>query len=130
MKSHHFDTALTKEDPRLNVADMYLFGGQAESTATALTSNADTGISAPDALHEKGLYSFRVHRPESDEEDLVFKFRVDAPRHFEGADHKRVQPYRVVRSEKGQILGQGGDVLLEGESGKWEKQIAWFRKKN
>jgi len=73
--SHHSDTALAKEDPRLNVADMYLFGGQAESTAMALTTNADMGISAPDTLNEEGLYSFRVHRTESDEEDLVFKFR-------------------------------------------------------
>ena len=120
--SHHFDTALAKVDPRLNVADMYLFAGQAGSTAMIITTNADTDISAPDTLHEEGIYSFRFHRTASDEEDLVFKFRFSAPRHTDGDECTQVQPYRVFRAEKGNIPGNGGDLLLEGESGRFCEQ--------
>ena len=117
--SHHFDTSLAKRDPRLNVADMYLFEGQPGSTAMVITTNADAGISAPDTLHEEGLYSFRFHRSDDECEDLVFKFRFGAPRHVDGDEQTYVQAYQVFRAEKQQIPGQGGDLLLEGESGRF-----------
>jgi hypothetical protein len=33
--SHHFDTKLAKEDPSLNVCDLYLFQGAPDTTVMA-----------------------------------------------------------------------------------------------
>jgi hypothetical protein len=40
-----------------------------------MTSNADAGISSPDAFHPEGLYAFRVDTDGDAREDIVFKFR-------------------------------------------------------
>ena len=37
--SHHFDTKLAKEDPRLNLCDFYLFDGPSGKTVMAMTVN-------------------------------------------------------------------------------------------
>ena len=75
--SHHFDTKLAKEDPRLNICDLYLFKGMADSTVMVLTTNADA--SSPDTLHPKGLYAFRFDLVADGHEDVVFKFRFSEP---------------------------------------------------
>src|ERR1700692_4743865 len=58
--SHHFDTKLAKEDPSLNVCDLYLFQGAPDTTVMAMTVNPDVVLSAPDTLHIEGLYAFRL----------------------------------------------------------------------
>jgi hypothetical protein len=62
--SHHFDTTRAKEDPCLNICDLYLFKGQSDSTVTVMTTNADVGISSPDSCHAEGPLhlSFRPER--------------------------------------------------------------------
>ena len=44
--SHHFDTILAKEDPSLNVCDLYLFQGAPDTTVMAMTVNPDVVLSA------------------------------------------------------------------------------------
>ena len=39
--SHHFDTRLAREDPSLNVCDLYLFQGAPDTTVMAMTVNPD-----------------------------------------------------------------------------------------
>ena len=46
--SHHFDTAIAREDPRLNILDFYLFRGQPGTTVMAMTVNPNAGTKAPD----------------------------------------------------------------------------------
>jgi len=45
--SHHFDTPTAREDPRINVCDLYLFQGGADTTVMAMTVHPDAGASAP-----------------------------------------------------------------------------------
>ena len=49
--SHHFDTAIAREDPRLNILDFYLFRGRAGTTVMAMTVNPNAGTKAPDTLN-------------------------------------------------------------------------------
>jgi hypothetical protein len=44
--SHHFDTALAREDPRLNLLDFYLFRGQPGTTVMVMTVNPNAGTKA------------------------------------------------------------------------------------
>ena len=60
--SHHFDTPTAREDPRINVCDLYLFGGSPGHTVMAMTVNPDAGLSAPDTFRDEGLYAFRLDR--------------------------------------------------------------------
>src|ERR1700742_4161604 len=115
--SHHFDTAQAKEDPRLNCCDLYLFRGGPGTTVMAMTSNADAGISSPDAFHPEGLYAVRIDTDGDAKEDVVFKFRFDEPRHAHGDDHRHVQSFKVIRADAGQIAGTDGEVIVEGETG-------------
>jgi hypothetical protein len=46
--SHHFDTKLAKENPSLNVRDLYLFEGSPGTTVMVMTVNPDVGLSASD----------------------------------------------------------------------------------
>jgi hypothetical protein len=91
--SHHFDTKLAKEDPSLNVCDLYLFRGAPDTTVMAMTVNPDVVLSAPDTLHIEGLYAFRLDLTGDAREDVVFKFRFNEPRHLNGDEHVHVQKF-------------------------------------
>ena len=109
---------LAKKDPRLNVADMYVFAGKPGNTVMAMTANADAGISAPDTLHAEAQYAFHFHRTHDDQEALIFKVRFGKPYHVDGGESGHVQPYRVIRAGPGEFEGSDGEVVLQGESGK------------
>src|SRR5580658_10038685 len=96
--SHHFDTKLAKEDPSLNVCDFYLFQGTASTTVMAMTVNPDVGLSAPDTLHQEGLYAFRFDVNGDAREEVVFKLRFDAPRHAPGSEDVHIQNFQVRRA--------------------------------
>jgi Domain of unknown function (DUF4331) len=57
--SHHSDTPTAKEDPRINVCDLYIFEGSLGTTVMAMTVNPDAGLSAPVTFRQEGLYAFR-----------------------------------------------------------------------
>jgi hypothetical protein len=115
--SHHFDTKLAKDDPSLNLCDLYLFGGKPDTTVMAITVNPDVGLSTPDILHPEGLYAIRFDLNGDAREVVVFKFRFDAPRHARDSDERHIQHF-VVRGASGEtIRGDGGDLLIEGETG-------------
>ena len=85
--SHHFDTKLAKEDPSLNVCDLYLFEGAPGTTVMAMTVNPDVGLSAPDTLHIEGLYAFRFDLDGDAHEEVTFKFRFLEPQHEDNEEH-------------------------------------------
>jgi hypothetical protein len=114
--SHHFDTTLAKDDPRLNCCDMYLFTGRPGTTVMVMTANADAGISSPDAFHPEGLYAFRFDTDNDAKEDVVFKFRFGGVGHADGDEHKHVQSFQALRAERGEIGGLLGKILAEGQT--------------
>ena len=116
--SHHFDTKLAKEDPSLNVCDLYLFQGAPGTTVMAMTVNPDLGLSAPDTLHVEGLYAFRFDLNHDAREDVVFKFRFGEPRHAGGDEHVHIQKFQVRKATADEIGGDKGELLIEGETGK------------
>jgi Domain of unknown function (DUF4331) len=73
--SHHFDTVIAREDPRLNILDFYLFRGQSGTTVMAMTVNPNAGTKAPDTFHEEGLYAFRFDVNDNAHEEVTFKIR-------------------------------------------------------
>jgi hypothetical protein len=116
--SHHFDTAVARDDSRLNVLDMYLFQGSSpDTTAMILTTNPDAGIFAPLALHPEGLYAFRFDTGNDGCEDVAFKFLFDEPEHTDGDDTRHGQRFRVLHATGDGIPGDGGRLIATGTVG-------------
>jgi hypothetical protein len=115
--SHHFDTKLAKQDPSMNICDMYLFPGTPGNTVMAMTVNADAGLGSSDALPDEALYASRFDLDGDAHEDVVFKFRFGHPKHVGGDEHKHVQSFQVRRAVGEQIGGDAGDLLIEGLTG-------------
>ena len=55
--SHHFDTPTARDDPRINVCDLYVFPGKPGTTVMAMTVNPDAGVSAPTTFRDGAVYS-------------------------------------------------------------------------
>lgn len=121
--SHHFDTTHAKEDPRLNICDLYVFKGRGDTTVFIQTCCADAGISSPDAFHPEGTYAFRIDLNADAREEVVFKFRFGEPEHEDAhehehtPEHRHTQSFRAIRATGDQIPGVGGQVLVEGQTG-------------
>ena len=98
--SHHFDTAIAREDPRLNICDFYLFRGQSGTTVMAMTVNPNAGTKAPDTFHEEGLYAFRFDVNDDAHEEVTFKIRFGEVGHAggEGTEGRHVQTLEVRRA--------------------------------
>ena len=115
--SHHFDTAIAREDPRLNLLDFYLFRGQPGTTVMAMTVNPNAGTKAPDTFHQEGLYAFRFDL----NDDVTFKIRFGAVGHAEGEgpDGRHVQTLEVRRATgRDAAEGTEGEVIASGTTGR------------
>ena len=77
--SHHFDTQLATGDPRLNVADAYLFDAAPDRTVMVMTCCADAALSAPAAFHPAALYEFRFDTTGNGHDDTCFQLRFTEP---------------------------------------------------
>ena len=119
--SHHFDTAIAREDPRLNILDFYLFRGQPGTTVMAMTVNPNAGTKAPDTFHEEGLHAFRFDVNDDAHEEVTFKIRFGEAGHAEGEgpEGRHVQTLEVRRAT-GRAAAEGteGEVIASGTTGR------------
>ena len=119
--SHHFDTAIAREDPRLNLCDFYLFRGQSGTTVMAMTVNPNAGTKAPDIFHEEGLYAFRFDVNDDAHEEVTFKIRFGQVGHAEGegSEGRHVQTLEVRRATGGDAAeGTEGEFIASGTTGR------------
>jgi uncharacterized protein DUF4331 len=91
--SHHFDTYLATGDPRLNVADAYLFDAAPDRTVMVMTCCADAALSAPATFHPGALYEFRFDTTGNGCDDTGFQVRFTDP--IERADQGLRQEFTV-----------------------------------
>ena len=106
--SHHFDTPTAREDPRINVCDLYLFAGSPGHTVMAMTVNPDAGVSSPETFRDEGLYAFRFDLNGDAKEELAFKVRFSEVQHADGDEHQHVQHFEIRRSSGAQAHKGGG----------------------
>ena len=111
--SHHLDSPLSRQDPRLNLADQFVFG---TTTATVLvldTNSSAAGADKPRGFHPDGRYEFRIHFDGEAHESLTFRFQFDVP------DARGVQAFVLSRLHGGDASRDdaAGDVLARGCTG-------------
>lgn len=75
--SHHQDSAAAKQDPRLDISDVYVFKGQ---TGTVFVMNTNP-LSADKGFHPEALYEFHIDTDGDAVQDLTFRmsFRTPGP---------------------------------------------------
>jgi uncharacterized protein DUF4331 len=116
--SHHFDTPTAREDPRINLCDMYLFPGSPETTVMAMTVNPDAGISAPETFRDEAIYAFRFDLNGDHREELTFKVKFGEVSHADAEEHKHVQTFEVRRATGHAALrGAEGERIIQGRTG-------------
>lgn len=106
--SHHFDTPTAREDPRLNLCDMYLFAGGPGSTVMAMTVNPAATPQTVTPFRDEAIYAFRFDTDGDRHEDVSFKVRF--------ADRAGSQRFDVIRCE-GAHDGLVGDVVATADLG-------------
>lgn len=107
--SHHFDTPTGREDPRLNLADLYLFAGPPGFTVLAMTVNPEVSPDQSIAFRpDEGLYAFRFDLDGDAREDLAFKITFSEAFHDVGGQHRQ---HYAVRRATGPAAQTGIDGL-------------------
>jgi hypothetical protein len=113
--SHHFDTPTGREDPRLNVCDVYVFAGSADCTVLAMTVNpaAKPGSVAP--FRAEAIYALHVGTELDDEVSFAAEFTAVTHADPARSDAEHVQGFQVRRITP--AGGDAGQVLASGVTG-------------
>jgi hypothetical protein len=107
--SHHLDSELARQDPRLDISDVYLFRG---TSGTVFVMDVDP-LSGHHGFHPEGLYEFKVDLNRDGIEDVTFRFT------FEEADAEGGQRWTMRRLDGAAARDRDaeGSVLLTGVTG-------------
>jgi Domain of unknown function (DUF4331) len=107
--SHHLDSELARQDPRLDISDVYLFRG---TSGTVFVMNVEP-LSGRRGFHPEGLYEFKVDLDRDSIEDVTFRFT------FEEADAEGAQQWTLRRLDGAEARDRAatGTVLLTGVTG-------------
>jgi hypothetical protein len=112
--SHHFDTPTAREDPRLNLCDLYLFRGTAATTVMAMTVNPAATADTVAPFRDEAIYAFRFDTDGDGREDVSFKMRFGEVIHVDGhEDPLHAQEFEIRRAEGGPA-GLDGELLASG----------------
>lgn len=116
--SHHLDSPLARQDPRLNITDHYVFDADASPDADAATvfvMNVRTSLAGDthdDPFHPEARYEFKVHLDGSKLELLTYRFS------FEPAENGS-QQFRLDRLTGGDACEDlaSGTTIARGHTG-------------
>ncbi len=104
--SHHFDTPTAREDPRLNLCDMYVFCASPNTTVMALTVNPGATAETSAPFRDEAIYAFRFDTNGDRREDVSFKVRF--------ADSAGAQRLDVIRADRAPY-GLDGEVIVSAD---------------
>jgi hypothetical protein len=96
--SHHFDTPTGREDPRLNLSDVYVFAGSAESTVMAMTVNPAATPDTVAPFRDEAIYAFHVDTDLDGRQDVSFAVGfTDVPADACDEEIPHVQAFELYR---------------------------------
>jgi hypothetical protein len=111
--SHHLDSPLARQDPRLNITDQYLFDADGQTVLVLNVRTSLAGDQHADAFHPEARYEFKVHLDGSAEEALTYRFAF-------GPADGGAQPYSVelLTGPAAADDAATGTVIAEGRTGR------------
>ncbi|SEO79187.1 DUF4331 family protein [Actinacidiphila rubida] len=125
--SHHLDSPIARQDPRLDITDLYVFRGEQGTVLVTNHSHSLAGEDIPRGLHPEGKYEFKIDGNGDAIEEVTYRFT------FGETEGDGTQPYEVRRlagAEARDAFG-GGVVLAQGRTGQvveFESGRAWAGK--
>jgi uncharacterized protein DUF4331 len=75
--SHHLDSPLARQDPRLNITDQYLFDDGADTVLIMNVRTSLAGDTHTDAFHPEARYEFKVHLDGDLDEGLTYRWAFE-----------------------------------------------------
>jgi hypothetical protein len=101
--SHHLDSPLARQDPRLDLTDLYVFRGERGTVLIMNCSHSLAGKDVARGFHPDGRYEFKIDGNGDAVEDLTYRLT------FGERDARGVQTYEVRRLV-GRDAGGGGVI--------------------
>ncbi|GLW11261.1 hypothetical protein Misp01_63890 [Microtetraspora sp. NBRC 13810] len=111
--SHHLDSPIARQDPRLDISDLYVFRGERGTVFATNHSHSFAGEDIPRGMHPDGTYEIKIDGNGDAVEDLTYRFTF-GERAGDGT-----QPYvlrRLAGPEPRDALA-AGTVIAEGRTG-------------
>jgi hypothetical protein len=106
--SHHLDSPLARQDPRLDITDLYVFRGERGTVLISNTCHSIAGRDIPRGFHPEGRYEIKIDGNGDALEDLTYRLT------FGERDARGVQTYEVRRLV-GRDAGTGA-VIARGKT--------------
>ncbi|MFF3749196.1 DUF4331 family protein [Streptomyces sp. NPDC002018] len=72
--SHHLDSPIARQDPRLDLTDFYLFRGERGTVFVMNASHSLAGEDIPRGFHPEGRYEFKIDGDGDAVEELTYRF--------------------------------------------------------
>jgi hypothetical protein len=76
--SHHLDSPIARQDIRLDITDLYLFGGQTGTVFVINVCHSIAGAVPSPGYHPEGMYEFKVDLDGDAVEDITYRVMFDA----------------------------------------------------
>ncbi|GAA2905066.1 hypothetical protein GCM10010517_71210 [Streptosporangium fragile] len=111
--SHHLDSPAARQDPRLDITDLYVFRGERGTVFVTNHSHSLAGEDIPRGLHPEGRYEFKIDGNGDAVEDLTYRFT------FSDADADGAQGYELRRlaGPEARDAFAAGTVIARGRTG-------------
>jgi hypothetical protein len=111
--SHHLDSPASRQDPRLNLTDMYLFDGETGTVLVMVVNTSLAGAARIPGFHPEGRYEFKVHLDNEEYENLAYRFV------FGGSDGDAVQDAALYQLTGADARDDGarGTLIAGGRTG-------------
>lgn len=114
--SHHLDSPLAREDPRLDISDVYVFKGVV-GTVFVMNVNPQSGEGG---FHHEAMYEFKVDRTGDSREDMTFRVVFG-----ERTNNQQSMELRQLTGSEARDRTAGGvilansttDAVIDGENG-------------
>ncbi len=124
--SHHLDSPASRQDPRLNLTDLYVFDGETGTALVMVVNTSLAGAGRTPGFHPEARYEFKVHRAGEGREHLTY--RVTFGETDDGAQpltvHRLTGPAAQDDGARGTVVAQGRTGVL-GDAGAGGSLRVW-----
>ncbi|MFD7894811.1 DUF4331 family protein [Streptomyces sp. NPDC059743] len=109
--SHHLDSPIARQDPRLDLTDFFLFRGERGTVFVMDASHSLAGEDIPRGFHPEGRYEFKIDGDGDAVEELTYRFTF-GERGPDGGQSYRLHRLTGVEAQdnhaEGTLVVEGG----------------------
>jgi hypothetical protein len=120
--SHHLDSPIARQDPRLDITDLYVFRGEEGTVLVTNHSHSLAGENIARGLHPEGKYEFKIDGNGDAVEDVTFRFTF----HEVSPDGSQAYELRRLLGDEARDDEASGTVVARGRTG-WTCEFAGGR---